>query len=177
MKKLFLSLTVLAISTSIFAQDQPAAQEITKKNSWLKFGLNAGVPFGDLGDVSSFTLGMELKGQLMTTNHVGIGLTTGYNHFFPKSGYESFGTIPLGAFIRYYPQSIGFFVGTDVGYSFLTNANGADGGFYIRPQIGYHNYDWNVFGFYNGILRSDNNGGALHYAGIGATYNIRFNKK
>lgn len=177
MKKLILLLLVVVASVSVFSQAGTQPTEITTKNSWLKAGLNAGVPFGDLGDVSSFTLGLELKGQLMETNHVGLGLTTGYNHFFAKNGHEDFGTIPLGAFIRYYPQSQGFFLGTDLGYSFLTNANGANGGFYLRPQLGYHNYDWNFFVLYNGILRSDENGGSLHYAGVGATYNIRFSRK
>lgn len=172
MKKLILFLTVVVLSGKLIAQTEPT--EITKKNSWLKLGVTAGVPFGDMSDFSSFTLGLDLKGQLMETNHVGIGLTTGYNHFFPKDGFESFGTIPVGAFIRYYPQSQGFFIGTDIGYSFITGMEDANGGFYLRPQLGYHNYDWNIFGFYNGIFRGDDNGGSLHYAGIGATYNIRF---
>ena len=110
----------------------------------------------------------------METPHLGIGLTTGYNHFFVKNGYKEFGTVPLGAFIRIYPQAKGFFAGTDLGYSFLTNANGADGGFYVKPQIGYHNYSWNYFAYFNGIFRSTNSGGNINHAGIGATYNIRF---
>lgn len=171
MKKLFLLLAVSIASTVVFAQQ---TEEITKDNSWLKAGMVAGVPFGDLGDVSNFTLGLDLKGQFMSTNHVGVGITTGYNHFFGKDGYEGFGTIPLGAFIRVYPASSGFFAGADLGYSFLTGVDGAEGGFYARPQIGYHNYNWNFFGFYNGIFRSEENGGTLSYAGVGFTYNIRF---
>lgn len=173
MKKLILGLLLLSIVSTrqLHAQQN---EEITAKNSWLKAGLNAGIPFGKLGDVSNFTLGLDLKGQFMTTTHWGVGVASGYNHFFPKSGYDGFGTIPLGLFARYYPQSEGLFLGTDLGYSFLTGANGADGGFYIRPQIGYHNYNWNFFGFYNGIFRGDNKGGSLQLIGIGAAYNIRF---
>jgi hypothetical protein len=173
MKKHILLLAAVFASATLFAQTSEPS-EITSRNSWLKAGLNAGIPFGTLGDVSSFTLGLDLKGQLMETNHVGIGITSGYNHFFAKDGFKSFGTIPLGAFVRYYPQSKGFFIGTDLGYSFITGADDATGGFYVRPEVGYHNYDWNVFGFYNGIFRGDDNGGNLQYAGIGATYNIRF---
>lgn len=172
MKKIVLFMFAVAISANVFSQTQ--SSDVTSKNSWLKLGLNAGVPFGDLGDVSTFTLGAELKGQLMETNHWGVGLTTGYNHFFPKSGFSSFGTIPLGAFVRYYPKSTGFFAGLDLGYSFITGVPDATGGLYARPQIGYHNYNWNFFGFYNGIFRNDDNGGNLQYAGIGATYNIHF---
>ncbi|WEK35924.1 MAG: hypothetical protein P0Y53_00300 [Candidatus Pseudobacter hemicellulosilyticus] len=172
MKRLLLALVVLTSSVSLLAQTEPT--EITKRNSWLKVGANIGIPFGDLSDYSSFTLGLDLKGQLMQTNHWGIGITTGYNHFFAKDDLKDFGSIPLGAFARYYPKSTGFFVGSDLGYTFLTNLEDADGGFYVRPQLGYHNYDWNIFAFYNGIFRSNDNGGNIQYAGIGATYNIRF---
>jgi len=172
MKKIVLLLAIATVSLKSFAQTQSG--DVTSKNSWLKLGVNIGVPFGDLSDVSNFTLGAELKGQLMETKHWGIGLTTGYNHFFPKSGFSNFGTIPLGAFVRYYPKSTGFFAGVDAGYSFITGVPDATGGVYARPQLGYHNYSWNVFAFYNGIFRNTDNGGNLQYAGIGATYNIHF---
>lgn len=156
---------------------QSTTTTITAKNSWLKLGANIGVPIGDVADVSSFTAGIELKGQILETSYLGIGLTTGYNRFFGKDGFDGFGIIPLGAFIRYYPASKGFFVGTDAGYGFVTGVSGAKGGFNIKPQLGYHNYSWNVFGYYDGILRSTTNGGTISSVGIGASYNIRFNKK
>ncbi|MBN8833873.1 MAG: hypothetical protein ABS68_03345 [Niastella sp. SCN 39-18] len=172
MKKIILATAIVFFATGVFAQQTET--EITSRNSWLKAGLSAGVPVGDASDYSNFVLGLDLKGQLMETPHLGIGLTTGYNHFFAKNGYKEFGTVPLGAFIRVYPQAKGFFIGTDLGYSFLTNANGADGGFYVKPQLGYHNYSWNYFAYFNGIFRSASSGGNINHAGIGATYNIRF---
>lgn len=170
-KIFMLSATLLMTAIAATAQERT---DITPRNSWLKFGANIGVPVGNLSSYSNFTAGVELKGQLMETNHLGIGLTTGYNHFFPKSGYDGFGVIPLGAFIRYYPMSKGIFVGVDGGYSVLTGDGSPKGGAYVRPQVGYHNYDWNVFGFYNNIFRPDIDGGNLGSVGIGATYNIRF---
>lgn len=107
MKKYILILAALAGSVSLFAQG--TRNEVTSRNSWLKLGANVGAPVGDLSDFSSFVLGADLKGQIMTTNHVGAGITTGYNHFFGKDGFKDFGTIPLGAFIRYYPSAEGFF--------------------------------------------------------------------
>lgn len=172
MKKIVSTTVVALFCLTIFAQEPTT--EVTHKNSWLKAGVNLGVPVGDVADFSSFVAALELKGQLMSTNHLGIGLTTGYNHFFGKDGFDGFGTIPAGAFVRVYPKAKGFFAGTDIGYSFITT-KGADGGFYVKPQLGYHNYDWNIFGFYNGILRSDNSGGNIQHVGVGATYNIRFN--
>ncbi|SFE46292.1 hypothetical protein SAMN05518672_106209 [Chitinophaga sp. CF118] len=172
MKHIILFLFAVILSAKSFSQPQP--EEVTSKNSWLKVGLNGGIPFGDLSDISSFILGIELKGQLMSTKHLGIGITTGYNHFFPENGYDNFGTIPLGGFLRYYPKSTGFFAGVDLGYSFLIGVSGATGGVYTRPQLGYHNYNWNVFVFYNGIFRNQDDAGNLQYVGIGATRNIRF---
>lgn len=168
-----LSLTAVMLSAmAVNAQQQPA--EITTRNSWLKFGGNVGIPVGNASDVSNFTAGVELKGQLMQTSHVGLGLTTGYNHFFPKENYNGFGIIPVGAFARFYAKSTGFFAGLDGGYSIVTGQGSPKGGAYVRPQLGYHNYDWNVFGFYNNVFRSNTNGGNIESVGIGATYNIRF---
>ena len=169
---LFSAVTILFATVQVNAQSTP----ITSNNSWLKLGANIGVPVGNVSHYSSFTAGLELKGQVLETDYLGIGLTTGYNHYFGKNGFDGFGTIPLGAFLRVYPQSKGLFIGTDLGYSFITGADGAKGGFYVKPQLGYHNYDWNVFGYYNSILRSDDNGGSISSVGIGATYNIRFKK-
>jgi hypothetical protein len=176
MKKCLLLLTVVLASAKLFAQTNDAT-EVTSRNSWLKVGINAGVPVGELANYSTFTLGAELKGQLMETKHIGLGLTAGYNHFFTKSGYDDFGSVPVGAFIRYYPKYRGFFVGTDLGYTFVTGVPDGTGGVYARPQLGYHNYSWNIFGFYNGVFRGNDDGGNLQYVGIGATYNIHFRKK
>ncbi len=160
------------MSASLHAQ---TTQEITSKNSWLKVGAIAGIPTGNLNTASKFMAGIDLKGQLMTTPHIGIGLTTGYNHFFVKEGFgKDFGTIPLGAFIRVYPEYKGFFVGTDLGYSLVTGTADNKGGFYVRPQLGYHNYNWNFFGFYNSVFRNDTNGGNISAAGIGFDYNLHF---
>lgn len=158
------------------AQAQEVATEITPRNSWIKTGINVGLPIGDLADQSTVTLGAEIKGQLMSTPNWGLGLTSGYTHYFPNSDGENFGSVPAGAFVRYYPASEGFFVGTDLGYSFQTGSgtNGS-GGVYARPQIGYHNRLWNVFGFYNGVFREDAKGGNLQHVGIGTTFNIMFN--
>lgn len=169
---------VFSVVAILFAAAQVKAQStpITPGNSWLKLGANVGVPVGNVSNYSSFTAGLELKGQVLETNYLGLGLTTGYNHYFGKNGVKDFGTIPLGAFLRLYPQSKGFFFGTDLGYSIVTGYDNAKGGFYLKPQLGYHNYDWNVFAFYNNIFRSDVNGGSIGSVGVGATYNIRFSK-
>ncbi|MCG2612396.1 hypothetical protein LZZ90_12850 [Flavobacterium sp. SM15] len=171
MKKLFLifGIGLLSLNT-INAQENEA--EITPSNSWFKAGITAGVPVGDASDVSSFNLGLDLRGQHMVTRNIGIGIASGYNHYFAKDDFEDFGMIPLAGHIRYYFMPKGLFFGTDVGYGFLTNVDNNKGGLYLNPQIGYHNYDWNIYGYYQNTFTENNFN--LQSVGLGVTYNIRF---
>ena len=81
MKKLFLFIGLLGLN---FAFSQETEVEFTTDNSWLKAGLTAGIPVGDAGDAASFTLGVDLRGQYLINPNFGVGLATGYNHFFAK---------------------------------------------------------------------------------------------
>jgi hypothetical protein len=172
MKKLLLGFITLFMGAHSFAQTTTNT-DITKKNSWLKAGVELGVPVGDIANFTSFAPGVVLSGQFMETNHFGLGITSGYTQFVGKNGADGFGVIPVGAMLRYYCHPEGFFAGIDLGYSFLTE--GPSGGFYIKPQAGYHNYSWNFYGFYNRVF-SGNDEGALDVqnVGIAATYNIHF---
>jgi hypothetical protein len=170
MNKLFIGLLCLFITSQLVAQ---TTDDITKKNSWLKAGISLGVPVGDISNFSSFAAGLEVSGQFMKTEHFGIGIASGYTQFFPKNNATGFGAIPLGLMLRYYPDYKGFFFGTDLGYTFLTNVNTASGGFYIKPQLGYHNYNWNVYAFYDEVFTGSGNID-IQSIGIAATYNIRF---
>lgn len=172
MKKLFLIVGLLGL-TPIFAQTvKPNDIEITPKNSWFKAGLTAGVPVGDASNASSITAGVDLRGQYLFNPNVAIGAASGYTHYFGKDGVEDFGMIPVAGFFRYYFAPKGLFVGTDLGFGLLTNRAGNKGGLYVNPQIGYHNRDWNLYGFYqNTFTENDFN---LQNVGVGVTYNIRF---
>ncbi|WP_339866635.1 hypothetical protein [uncultured Algoriphagus sp.] len=176
MKKLLLSFVLTMAIVATYAQATRDIEDINEDNSWLKLGLNMGVPVGDIGDYSSFAFGLDVAGQFMRTDNFGLGVVSGYTNYFKKSdvvGAQDFGAIPLGLMLRYYPQPSGFFAGTDVGYTFLTGDIATDGGFYIRPQVGYHNYDWNIFAFYNQVFTSDP-AADIQSIGVAATYNIRF---
>lgn len=166
MKKTILLFSLLATSM-IFAQS-----EINSNNSWLKAGLNVGLPVGDLHDFSSVAVGADLRGQYLVTPHFGIGGATGYTHFFGKNGGDNFGLIPVAAFARYYFKSEGVFVGGDLGYGFLTNAQDNSGGLYLNPQIGYHNAKWNIYGFFQNTFAEKNVN--IQNVGIGGTYNLKF---
>ena len=169
MKKLFLVIGLLGLS-QIFAQQNEI--DITPDNSWLKAGLTAGIPVGDASDVSSFNLGAEVRGQYLFNPNFAIGLASGYNHCFAKDELEDFGIVPVAGFFRYYFTPSGLFLGTDLGYGFLTNVENNEGGLYVNPQIGYHNRDWNIYAFYQNTFAE--NDVDLQSVGVGVTYNIRF---
>lgn len=169
--KRFALLAVMTFTIGSLSAQKSENININKKNSWFKAGLTAGFPVGDISDASSFRLGADLRAQNMLTPNVGMGIATGYNHYFGKDNVDDFGTIPVTAFVRYYPKSSGIYAGVDGGYSFVTNVSDLTGGIYINPHIGYHNHDWNVFGFYQ---RTFNDGSDIQSVGVGATYNLRF---
>ena len=145
---------------------------ITPKNSWLKLGVTAALPVGKSSDVSSFNLGADLRAQYLVNPNFGIGIASGYSHYFGKDNVKDFGIIPLAGFIRYYFTPNGLFFGTDIGYGFLTKVENNSGGLYVNPQIGYHNEDWNFYAFYqNTFAQNDID---IQSVGLGITYNIRF---
>lgn len=173
MKLMTAALALFAFTQSTFAQ--APKEEITKNNSWLKAGLEVGLPVGNTSDFSSVTAGVVVSGQWMATPNFGLGLTSGYTNYFAKSNFKDIGVIPVGLLLRYYPQAQGFFAGADAGYSFITNVSDVTGGAYVKPQIGYHDYNWNLYGFYNHVFV--NKGITdLQSVGIAATYNLRFNR-
>ena len=173
MKKVILLFTLLVVGTT-FAQEKKTIKykDISSKNSWLKVGLNSGLQIGDNDDTTTFSIGVDLKGQYLVTPNFGIGLATGYDHFFDDSGSYEFGLIPVAAFARYYFKPKGLFLGVDFGYGFLVNRENNDGGLYVNPQIGYHNRDWNFFAYYQNTFAE--NDFDIQVLGIGATYNLRF---
>ncbi len=179
MKKVFIILFIGMISFTVDAQQTRDLDQVSKSNSWLKLGLNLGVPVGDLSDFSNLAFGVELAAQFMRTDNYGIGGVLGYTKYYNKDNASldgstnGFGAIPLGLMFRYYPQPTGFFIGSDVGYTFFTDFDQNEGGVYFRPQVGYHNYDWNVFAFYNHVLRADPSID-VQTLGVAVSYNLRF---
>ncbi|MBC7556272.1 MAG: hypothetical protein H7195_04845 [Chryseobacterium sp.] len=154
----------------------------------LKIGINGGVavPRGN----ASASLGADLSYQYLVTPGFGLGIATGYNQFFGKDNNNDFGVVPVAALFRYYPEQMGFYAGADLGYGFITGdkqVNPAlavqrpDGGFYLKPEVGYHNRDWNFFLHYTKVF-TGNKGeiGSQKYnagtIGAGVGYNIPLGK-
>ena len=165
MKKLSLIMMMMFGITFMSAQT-------AQGSNWLKLGVHAGIPMGDAGDFYGFMAGIDGKYQFLTYDHFGLGVSTGYSHYFGKevNGYdvEDGGVIPIAALLRYYPTET-FFIGTDLGYGIFTGEGAEDGGFYYRPEIGYHNERWNIFGFYQGVAADGLTPSAI---GVGVNFNV-----
>lgn len=181
MKKIYLASFALLLSLSAVAQTERNLEDINQTNSWLKVGALIAAPSGPVADYSSFVFGLDVAAQFLRTNNFGVGIATGYSKYFEKSDTpefqgmnDGFGAIPLGLMLRYYPKPEGIFVGTDIGYTFLSGVTSENkGGGYVRPMLGYHNYSWNIFAYYNHIVRPETTID-IQSIGLAMTYNIRF---
>lgn len=162
MKMKKLSVLMLLIFTSVFVNAQK------KGTDWLKLGVHAGIPVADTKDTSSFAVGVDAKYQFLDLKSFGLGIATGYTNYFKKDNSENIGLVPVAALLRYYPTKR-FFVGADLGVGVAFTKDDTKAGFYYRPELGYHNDEWNAFVFYQGDAVKDLNIGAL---GIGVNYNI-----
>lgn len=179
------------VAAGLFLASYANAQSADMRNI-LKFGINGGIALPKSN--ASATIGADLTWQNLVAPGFGLGIATGYNHYFGRENgtikNNDFGVVPVAALIKIYPKQSGFFIGTDLGYGFIVgNSQVAsnwtterpDGGFYIKPEIGYHNRDWNfaiqyrkVFtGDKGKILDQDYNAGALT---AGIAYNIPLGK-
>ncbi|UKB85252.1 hypothetical protein LF887_06400 [Chryseobacterium sp. MEBOG06] len=169
-----------------------ASAQNSKMNNMIKVGANVGlaVPADNL----SAAVGVDVSYQNLITPGFGLGIASGYTHYFGKenNGYKNndVGVVPVAALIRIYPKQTGFYFGTDLGYGFLvgdkqvasnTSVERANGGFYIKPEIGYHNKDWNFFVQYQKVFvgtkgdlaGQDYNVGNI---GVGFGYNLPLGK-
>ncbi len=188
-KKSILGLGLLSVGL-VSAQD-------AEMRNMLKVGINGG--FAVPAENASASLGLDLSYQNLVTPGFGLGIATGYSHFFGRENTvnginvdnNDFGVIPVAALIRVYPKQMGFYLGTDIGYGFIVGDDQVaanvgsparpDGGFYIKPEIGYHNKDWNFAVQYQKTFTGDKgeigtqkyNSGSL---GVGVGYNIPLGK-
>lgn len=176
----------LLLSGVVSAQ-QAAKPRLSMKNM-LKVGAHVGVAVPT--ENTSAALGVDVSYQYLVTPSFGLGLATGYTQYFAKDKNEynnnNVGLVPVAALLRYYPKKTGFYFGTDLGYGFLTGddkiANNyiderPEGGLYIKPEIGYHNRDWNFSIHYQKVFTDkkynfENQKYNIGSIGVGVGYNI-----
>lgn len=155
MKKLLLVAVIAAFGfTSVNAQDDG-----------IKLGINLGLPVGDVGDVSSFGVSLDVAYLFSVADSFQVGATTGYSHYFGKTetvsvpffgniefDYDDIQFIPLAASARFDLDRL--FFGADLGYA-IGISDDFDGGFYYRPKIGYSLGSISLVASYTGISMSE----------------------
>lgn len=176
MKKLNVLILTILFSFQLNAQDIGIddLKNVDGSNTWFKIGVNAGLPIGDLASISSFAPGIDLNVQYLKTKAYGYGIKIGYTHYIAKDPIkEDFSAIPIAALFRFYPESVGLFGGLELGYAFINNLPGTNGGVVARPQLGYHTNDWNYFAYYD-YISTEETVIDFQTIGIGLTYNLRW---
>ena len=143
MKKSLFLLAFLMLSSGLMAQKH-----------WT-FGLNGGIPLGDVEDIHSFHASADIAYRIDIIKLLDIGAMAGYSHYFGDSvgstdeNFDDLQFIPVGATGRVRILSL-LFVGTDLGYA-IGVSDDNDGGFYLRPQIGLNLGIVNVLASYENI--------------------------
>ncbi len=168
MKKLFTIAAVAVLSmTSVNAQD-------------FNLGINAGLPLGDAGDLSSFSAVLDLNYLWDVSDEFEAGLTAGFSHSFGKEEefstgagtitveFEDVSFVPVGAAARF-NASDNFTIGADLGYAIGVN-DGNDGGFYYAPKLQYSiSESLDLVAAYRGVSAD---GGSFDVATLGVEFKL-----
>jgi hypothetical protein len=173
MKKVFLSLMILAVATlsaSAQSDSKKAASSFT-----LDVGVNPALPIGNLGDVSSFGIGGFVKGAIPLSDNIDGTLTATYLSFSGKNSGPTSGVFTVLAGGSYKMDG-GMHVDAGIGFGSLSetvsvpgfgNVSASSSGFVYRAGIGYKSGDALDFTLnFNGL----SSGGSVNWLGLGIAY-------
>ena len=174
MKKLFLT-GALALFGLMSAQ---------KTDSGIRLGVNAGIPVGDFGKLTTFTAGVDVAYLYPLAENFRLGVATGYSHYFGKktktdlilvtlkNEVPDVGIIPVAATAEYTFGGSNVFLGVDLGYAFFTKKDfkNENGSFYYQPKLGY-SFDkkHDLYFSYKGFTRNNISAGSIN---LGYAYNF-----
>ncbi|MEO8405193.1 MAG: transporter [Chitinophagaceae bacterium] len=135
---------------SIFCSSNASGQSLSKKFSF-GFGLEAGLPTGDVKEAYNFTGGLTLR----FAYHVGPGfatLTTGGIAFIPES-------------LEGEDVKAGLLIPVKAGYKYIIKDH-----FFVMGEVGYGSFK-QYYSDDNGELASVSNGGFAYAPTIGVQFN------
>lgn len=164
MKKLMFS------ALALFAFGFANAQD----DGGFKAGVHFGLPMGDAGDLYTMNLGLDVGYMWNVAEDFKAGVATGYTMYmgdtvdtgFGEVDIDDAGFIPVAASGQYSIMD-NLFLGLDFGYAvYVGSEDGADGGLYYQPKVGYQTEKIEIFLGYKGI----SNDGDISSFGIGAAY-------
>jgi hypothetical protein len=139
-----------------------------------RFGVNGGIPVGDVEDFSNFHLGTDVAYMFNVVEVLDVGPMLGYSHYFSEDltiGSEKIETddvqfLPIAASGRFGLSSL--YLGADLGYAIGIN-DGNDGGFYYRPLIGYQIGKLGIAASYEGVSMD---GGSFNSINLGIEFGL-----
>lgn len=134
MKAKFLLLVVLCVMAVTVN-----AKKGDDKGFKIGIGGTAGIPTGDMSDVSSMAYGFDLKGEFGVAPKLAITVSAGYQNYILKSDFSGlgvdFGVIPVLGGLKY-DFSDKVYGSAEVGLSFFTEKD-AGNAFTFVPGVGY----------------------------------------
>jgi hypothetical protein len=144
-----------------------------------KLGVAAGLPNGDAGEVSLFSIAVDLGYMFEISENFKAGPISGYSHTFGDNGSSlpedivgdgnpdaSF--MPIGAGGRFVVVP-NLSLGADLGYAIGLN-DGNDGGFYYAPRISYSaSEDVDIVAAFRGVVLD---GGSWDIISVGVEFGI-----
>jgi hypothetical protein len=140
MKKTILIIAFIGIYLASFSQKKEDDFQTLK----LSVGVEAALPLGDFGKVSTFGIGGTAQADYKVTDDLALNINTGYISFLPKSitilGVTSkgkaVGYIPILGGIRYYFGEKVFAL-AQLGVTIATASGNSSSLFTYAPGIGY----------------------------------------
>lgn len=171
MKKVTNLLASAAVAVAILFGTNAKAQTTTTKSTdsdpWrLGFGIEGGIPTGDIHPASGFELGGSARLQYGVSNNFALTLTSGYTNFFIKDAYRlpgepsGQGIVPVKVGLKaFFAPNIYF--GAEAGAGFETNY-ASNTKLILSPALGWANEHWDV-----GVNYTNYSGQGDSYGSVG----------
>jgi len=133
MKKFFLAVTITAICSGAYAQNE------SNKKFHVSVGPEVGFATADFSNTHSVGIGGTVQAENNIGGTTNVTLTTGFITYAGKSAgsgikYKAAGIVPLKLGVKYF-LSQGFYGAAQLGAGFFSNGGGA--AFAYTPMIGY----------------------------------------
>ena len=159
MKRVMLFIGVL-FSTYLFSQEQ------------LNVGVDAGITVGNIEPISKMAFGADVNYLFDVSQDFVAGPSLGIIYFSPEDDIvDAPMFLPISAALSFHSIDERFYVGGELGYAISLSDFNDDGGFFIKPTIGYKLSDsLKINAFYAGIKTGSP---TYAYAGIGLKYDFK----
>jgi len=166
MKILFRSITSACTVAALLLGNSAKAQTTPANKFNLNFGIETGLPTGNVAQYASFTLGGTIRLQYGITDNLAVMFTTGGYHFFKRADY-GVGPVKAGLKEFFVPN---IYVAIEGGIGREALPSGFYGGqtkLLIAPGVGYANKHWDFGVRYESLTGDGNNYGI---AGLRVAY-------